>query len=127
MDASTAFDVICPVYKLDPDKATFISMAASRTSLTLFGTNYGLAVALRAAHMMTLARTRIQGDGGAINSRREGDLSIGYSTGSRNKEPTELSFTHYGQQLEQMIAESTVMLGVTGGNDIGRNDTPYPS
>lgn len=126
MDASTAFDVICPVYKLDPDKATFISMAASRTSLTLFGTNYGLAVALRAAHMMTLTRNRTTGEGGAIASKSEGELSVSYMSGT-SKKITELSMTHYGQQLEQMIAESTVMLGVTGGNDIGRNDTPYPS
>lgn len=125
MDANTAFNVVCPAYAADPAKATFIELAAARTSLNYFGVNYGLAVALRAAHMITLAKTRISGDGGQVTSRSEGDLSISYSQGAGNL--GELSLTHYGQQLHQLIKEGNAVLGVTGGNDVGRVDTPYPT
>ena len=124
MDSLTAFNAICPAYATDPNVPVFLSIATSRTSQNLFGENLGLAIALRAAHMMTLSK-RIDGAPGPVQEKREGDLSIRYGM-IKNPMDRDLLLTHYGMQLLGLIYDNIVPFGVTGGNDVGRNDTPYP-
>jgi hypothetical protein len=112
MSASTVFDAIAPQYSADSGKATFLSLAVNRTSSCFFGDNYDLAVALRAAHMMTL-RDRRSGSPGAASSKREGGLAISYSQAQGGD--ADLGQTHYGRQLEGLMNSQIPGFGLTGG------------
>lgn len=116
--ASAIFDIIAPQYASDPDKADFISLARDRTNAGWYLANYEYAVALRAAHMITLTRTRADGESGSVTSKREGDLGIGYGSVGGGK-GGELNLTHYGRQLEGLRKASGAFIGVTGGLDDG--------
>ena len=79
-------------------RALFLTLADKRTG-TAYGDNRDQAVALLAAHMMTM-RGR-NGVGGVVTSEKEGDLSRTYAqTSSAN--PAPLSATSYGQQLLEL-------------------------
>jgi hypothetical protein len=112
MSASTVLDAIAPQFASDAGKTTFLSLAAGRTSSCFFGVNYDLAVALRAAHMMTL-RDRRSGSPGAASSKREGGLAISYSQAQGGD--ADLGQTHYGRQLEGLINGNIPAVGLTGG------------
>lgn len=116
--ATAIFDIIAPQYASDSDKPDFISLARDRTREAWYTTNYEYAVALRAAHMMTLTKTRAAGESGSVTSKREGDLAIGYGSVGNGK-GGELNLTHYGRQLEGLRKASGVFIGVTGGLDDG--------
>ncbi len=77
--ATAILDIIAPQFASDDDKTSFIGYARGRTSLSYYGTNLEMAVALRAAHMMTLRDIAVAGGGGGeVASKREGDLAIFY-------------------------------------------------
>lgn len=117
--ASEIMETIAPQYNTDPKKASFILLAKDRTSADFFGTNYEMAVALRASHMMTLRDiAEAGGGGGEIASKREGDLAISYHKSGSNDDD-DLSSTSYGTQLQGLKRGSGVFIGVTGGNDVG--------
>lgn len=111
MSYSAVFDAIAPQYSADSGKATFLSLAVNRTSACIFGDNYDLAVALRAAHMMVL-RDRRSGSPGAASSKREGGLGITYSQASKGD--PDLSQTHYGVQLQGLINGNVGAISVLG-------------
>ena len=113
MSKSAVFDTIAPAYADDPDANNFIDLATLRTSQSKFGNKYNLAVALRAAHMITL-RDRTGGDGGTITSKSEGSLSVSYSAPARASGDTDLMLTHFGQQLKGLIRGTIVSPTVTG-------------
>jgi hypothetical protein len=124
--ASAIFDTIAPQYASDSNKASFIVLARDRTSLEFFGDNYEQAVALRAAHMMTLTNSRSSGgtgssESGSVASKREGDLAISFAQGAGEIgiKSSDLSQTHYGVQLMGLIKGSGAFIGVTGGRDNG--------
>lgn len=114
MSAVLIFDLIAPQFKDSPDKLGFISLAQSRTNACFYGNGADQAIALRAAHMMTLA-SRTSGDAGAILSKREGDLSVTYAVMAGTGE--DLDSTHYGRQLKGLRKGSGAFIGVTGGLD----------
>lgn len=117
--ASAIFDIIAPQLASDPAKTDYISWARDRTNICYYGTQAERAVALRAAHMMTLDKlVQSSGGSGEIASKREGDLSISYHKSS-NGQGSDLSSTGYGRQLIGLMEGSGAFIGVTGGNDNG--------
>ncbi len=108
-------DAIAPQFASDPQTSDFIALAELRTSQEKFGDKYNLAVALRAAHMMTL-RDRKTGEGGSISSKKEGDLGISYATG--NGESEDLAQTHYGRQLQRLMKGTITSAGLIGEDNV---------
>lgn len=118
-------DAIAPKFASDANKQDHISLARLRTSTTCFGNKYNYAVALRAAHTLTLtSNTNIgTGSSGSISSIREGDVSISY--GSRGTSTgSDLDNTSFGQELQQLIKSNIVGVSITGNTSIpcGDND-----
>ena len=115
--ASAILDMIAPQFASDPNKAEFITLATNRTNENYYGTtNFSLAVAYLAAHMMTLADTNREA--GSVTSKREGDLSISFAA-VQDKSGGALSLTKYGRQLQQLRKESGAAIGALGGYDVG--------
>jgi hypothetical protein len=81
-----------------------LSIANGRLSSDAFGAKYNNAVALLAAHILSMSSgARSGGVGGAITSKKEGDLSINF--GSNPAFTSRLDSTSYGQDLEQLKRE----------------------
>lgn len=121
MSVSNILSVIAPQYNSTAGRDTFIQMAENLTNRCWYGVNADLAVALRSAHMMALntASLRLNGEAGAISSKKEGDLSIAFQNVSSGFNDSDLSQTHYGRQLIGLVKTGGMFLGVTGGNDCG--------
>lgn len=119
MSATSIFDRIASQLKDDPEKSAYIVEAQGQTSQAYYGTNYDLAVALRAAHNMTIDKQSISGasGGGEIASMREGDLGISYhkSDGGSNDNDY-LNKTNYGIRLLGLRRGTCPSVSVTGGN-----------
>ncbi len=110
--ASAILDVIAPELASDSKKADHISLAVLRTSSTKFGDKYNYAVALRAAHTLTIAN-RESGEGtGSVKSRKEGDLSISY--GTIKGIDGYLDQTSYGVELSGLIRGNIGAFSLTG-------------
>lgn len=119
--ASTIINMIAPHFASDAGKAWFIGQARLRTNDNAFGDNKEMAVALRAAHMMTkrdLAGST-SGVGGSVSNMKEGDLSIGFSQSSSSGSGNGLSQTSYGLDLIELRKGCIASIGVLGGNDDG--------
>lgn len=117
--APAIFDMIASQYASDPNKNNYIIIARSRTNAGWYVDNAEYAIALRAAHMITLdKRAQDNGGGGEIASKREGDLSIAYHKGNTD-DNSDLALTPYGRQLAGLRKESGAFIGVTGGLDDG--------
>lgn len=86
---------IAPELDSQPEdkRERFITRAENQTSEDIFNLDYDLAVANLAAHMMTIS-LRV-GNGGMIESLREGDLAITYGNPLPNANET-LETTAYG-------------------------------
>lgn len=112
-DCSQTLDLIAPHFSGSASKAGFIALAEQQTSQSAFGDNYCLAVAYRAAHMMTLANRGASGTAGNAQSKNEGGMSLSY--GTVNGVMGDLSQTHYGIQLQQLIMSNIPGASVTGG------------
>ena len=106
---------ICPQLAADANLSVYLEMATNQVSGCFFGTNYNMAVALRAAHIYTLAQ-RPLGDSGQISSKREGDLSVSYSTTSGESGGDDLNQTHYGKQYMQLAKQSGAAMSVLGAD-----------
>ena len=94
-------------------------IAAAREDLNpcYFGASIEKAVALLAAHTMTLSLDplRAGGTGGAVTSKSEGALSIGFSSGSMAG--TDWGQTSYGLELSRLMSMGGPSLFVTGVYD----------
>lgn len=89
----------------------FLDMARQRTNAAFYGAKYAQAVALLAAHLWVLTGSSSPAGGnaeagstGSVASKREGDLSISYSSpasalASRGAAEAEFAQTRYGLQL----------------------------
>lgn len=120
--ASAIFDIIASQYATDPNKTDYITWARDMTSTCWYGDNTERAIALRAAHMLTLdKRAQDNGGGGEIASKREGDLAISYHKGNTD-DNSDLALTPYGRQLAGLRKASGAFIGVTGGRDDGCHD-----
>ena len=117
MSASSVLSVIAPQFDSVSGRSEYLSMAEGQTNRCFYGTNADRAVALRAAHMMSLDKSllRTNGETGAISSKKEGDLAIGFATGM-NQDSGDLDQTHYGKQLKGLANGSGAFISVTGGN-----------
>lgn len=110
MTQSELFDLLAPELASSANKSKYLELGTLQTSSCYFGTDYDMAVALRAAHIGTLAN-RYSGDGGEITSKREGDLAVTYSaTGNSSG----LNGTKYGQQLQELINNKGGGISVAG-------------
>lgn len=105
-------DAIAPQFASDPNKSLFIQLAEGRTSTTAFGSNYNLAVALRTAHMMTMAGRA--GNAGSVSSISEGSRSISYTSADASKYGADLNQTSYGVELIGLIRGNISGLSVSG-------------
>lgn len=116
MTASAILSAIAPQFDADSNRSTHLQLATKRTNSTCFGENYNYAVALRAAHTLTLYQ-RAQSTGGAAGSvtdKREGDLSISFSAGG----DSDLDLTSYGKELKGLIKGNIVATDVCGLKNI---------
>lgn len=125
------FDAIAPQLASNASKAVYLELATERTAQTFFGTKRTHAIALRAAHMMTLyitgASVRSQGEVGPITSKSEGALSVGF--GSVNANPNDdasLTQTTYGLELLALIKAQSPFISVTGGVDLDQLSAGVP-
>lgn len=108
---------IAPAYAANPSVGVFLDMAEQRTSACTFGQKRAQAVAFLAAHMMALTTdpARAGGSGGAITSKKEGDLAVSYgAANSKSNDDAELSQTSYGQMLLGLVRGSVAFVGVSG-------------
>lgn len=85
----------------------FIEYAENETSDTEYGNNHDMAVALLAAHKLTIARR--DGMGGAISAVKEGEIMTEFATAVADKS---LDTTSYGVELNALREKS--ILGVKG-------------
>ena len=88
---------------------TFLELAEAQTG-AVFKSARNHAVALLAAHMMTLSKRK--GVSGGVNSLKEGDLSIGYG---QSQSSENLEATSYGAELvrlrrQYIFAARTVLM-----------------
>ena len=116
MTIEQILDTIAPQFSSSANKNDHITLARQRTSSSCFGDKYNYAVALRAAHTLTLANLSSSTGGGAgqISSIREMDRSITfYKTGSNNSSSQGLLATSYGVELQDMINNNILGYGVT--------------
>lgn len=121
MSASTIFDEIASNLSADPNKSTYISRARDQTSSFFYGTtNYELAVALLAAHNMTLDKASITGTGtGELAGKREGDLSVTYQkSGADSPGGSDFDLTNYGKRLKGLRAGSGSFMYVQGVEEV---------
>ena len=118
MTAEQILDAIAPQFITNTNKSAHLTLAAQRTSRTCFGINYELAVALRAAHTLTLSTeaNAAGGSSGGISSKREGDLAISFGGQSSTGVTGDLGQTSYGVQLQQLIDSNIVGINITGIN-----------
>lgn len=124
LTAEQRFDALVPAFAAHPSKAVYLEMAEERTApVSACGWNEAKraqAVALRAAHTMTLALDplRAGGSGGQIQQKREGDLSISFGGGSSSSRPLEdLEQTSFGIQLKSLVSSSFLLFGTTAEDD----------
>ncbi len=111
MTPSEILQDIAPELSEVVGRDTFLELAEAQTG-AVFRSARNHAVALLAAHMMTLSKRK--GVSGGVNSLKEGDLSIGY--GRVNPMGTEvLETTSYGAELvrlrqQYIFAARTVLM-----------------
>ena len=113
--ATGLLTAIAPQFDAVDSRQTILDLSESLTSSTFFGENRALAVALRAAHILTInegASATSGGTTGPISSKREGDLSVSF--GSAGNTGTALSSTAYGLQLQDLSKMSGSTVRTTG-------------
>lgn len=114
-----------PLIKDDADIDNYIELARLQTSSSYYGTKYELAVALRAAHNLTLSKPALYGTSsmktGSRASRRQQDLSESFydsvpqlAGGGTSAGVKLLVTTSYGQQLLQLMSMSNTSMSVIG-------------
>lgn len=104
---------LCPKLGESACKSTFIEMALAQTSADYFGVNYTMAVALRACHIFAYNGFRALGESGEITGKKEGGLSLNFSSGASGA-MSELERTSYGMQLLSLMRSSGLGVSVTG-------------
>ena len=114
---------------------TYVEMAEERTQASFYGNKYNQAVALLAAHIWYLLGSgspSLPGSGsssggstGAITSKREGDLAVGFGSGavaatSVKVGDTDLAQTRWGLMLLALRKGCKPFMGVcSGGIHVG--------
>jgi len=98
--ASEILDAIAPELSSAANKQTHLDLADSQTG-SVFGEQYEYAVALLAAHTLTLAQRgdSVGGSAGAVSSQKEGQLSVSFGG---TVESGALGATSYGTELQRL-------------------------
>lgn len=106
-----------PALATNANVGLYIDAAREDLSECYLGAVYEKAVAMLAAHTMTLSLdpARSGGVGGSVTSKSEGALSIGFSAGSAGG--SDWGQTSYGLELTRLMAMGGPSLLVTGVND----------
>ena len=130
LTATQVFDVVAPAYKNHHDKDAWLEIAEEMISSdpkVWSGTIRSRAVALQAAHSLTLTETRPMGEGGTVTQKQEGRLVIGYEkdAGTSSKYDRDLGQTHFGRQLIGLMRRSIAPMTLTGGLSAGVSDGDY--
>lgn len=109
--------VLNPAYSTDPDVNLVIEAAQERVNVKWYGLKSNQAVALMTAHMMATRPTGLRqyGEGGAITSKSEGDLSIGFATPTVSSGDADLSQSVYGLRLISLRRGCGPFMGVAAG------------
>lgn len=119
LTARLILSAIAPKFDINPNRDVFLEMAALQTSISHFGEEkYERAVALRAAHEMSLATTRNLGESGSITSKSEGQLSVSFGGGGSRITPKGLESliqTAFGHELLDLIEGSDLTGRVSSG------------
>lgn len=115
MTVNEILEAINPGLYSDVNRDTYIELATNQTDRCFFGVNYNMAIALRASHMYILAN-RPNGETGQISSKKEGDLSVGFSTSKSSGASDDLSQTNHGMQLLTLIKQGLPAVSVTNDN-----------
>lgn len=115
MTVNEILQAINPNLYNDANRDIYIELATNQTDRCYFGVNYNLAIALRASHMYVLDN-RPNGETGQINSKKEGDLSVSFSTGKSSGASDDLSQTNYGMQLQTLIRQGPPAVSITNEN-----------
>ena len=116
------FDGIAPQYATSPAKAVYLEIADERTApASVCGWSEQRrrhAVALRAAHVMTMSQdpSFALGGGCGVSKKREGDLQVDYRvTAAKTYDQfPDLAQTAYGTELIGLIRATMMPIGVTG-------------
>ena len=95
-DPSVILEAIAPEVADDDAAPLHIALAEKQTG-TVYRDMRAYAVALLAAHTLTLAGRR--GTSGAVTSAREGELQLQYA---QRQDATRLDSTSHGQELERL-------------------------
>lgn len=123
LTAAQRLSLLAPQFASHAEKDSFLAMAdelvAPASSCGLSADRREQAVALQAAHLMTLSYDPSYAGGatgGAVTSKREGDLSLSYGSAQSASDDSDLSQTTYGRQLLELTRRSFVFIGVSGGD-----------
>lgn len=126
MSAAQRLALVAPQFAGNVSVPLYIELAEEQTAPAsacgMSEVRRAQAVALRAAHMMTLALDPSYAGGasaGGVSSKSEGDLSLSYGSSSAAAKDADLSQTVYGRQLMELAASSFLLVGVTGGSCCG--------
>jgi hypothetical protein len=133
LSVTQIIDTIASQYTGDSRLTNMITIATQRTSEEAFGENYNYAIALRTAHMLTLAdmnsggvSSGLGGAVGAITQKSEGNTSISFGsnsslTGTSGKKAGDLALTRYGLELLGLIAGNIVGISVANYSNVTAN------
>lgn len=111
--ASEILSIIAPQFDSEATRQGHIDLAEASTNSTYFGAQRSWAVALRAAHSLTISTdTARNGASGPVTSKKEGDLAVSFGA-SKSSGSGYLQLTAYGQELAALIA-SYPSAGITG-------------
>lgn len=131
MSAAERLSIFLPQYIGDPSIPGYLAMAEEQTAPASEdgwdAAQRATAVALRAAHNITLDRdiTRAGGTAGAVSSKKEGSLAVSFSNGggSSSSGMDDLDQTSFGLRLKRLIRANFLDMHVSGGD--GTLDTSY--
>lgn len=84
-----------------------------------FGDSFIYALSLYVAHKGSLASRGAGGEGGAVASIREGDISVSYSSSSGSGDDSYLNSTSYGQEYLRLLKQYSRKPFLTGGFCLG--------
>lgn len=119
LSITVTLTTIASQFDADPNRTNHIELAKLQTNANCYGDKYNYAVALRAAHTLTLSTGEAGNSAGAsgpISGKREGDLSLSYANAanSSNSGDAYLSRTSYGQNLIDLRNGSVLGMSITG-------------
>lgn len=119
MSASSTLSVIAPQFNSIANRDEYLSLAELNVNRCLFDSKGDMAVALMAAHMLALNTDPIRqqsGGAGQITSKKEGDLSISFSSASDGS-GGDLFLTVYGLQFQRLSNSVNTNVYVLGSEE----------